>query len=517
MRSLFNVVNNQHRDEFAPIRGNRQTMRWLVRSFEDLVIDNKLSALVVQGRCRDGDAAREAERISRLAATARQLYLFSCEDTCPTHTWLPQASPRITLLEDGAFHSVDTAPFVVVMDQRFCGLLASNAVGYEDSTHSQTFDILWTFDPNVVFTATEYLLERIAPNGQEERAKFEEIIKECTPRSYSLKLALSFTTKLTISMQRQNELETAINSISSAISSTLEQDRILQSAVEEVGRALKARRAALILWEEGTQMPESMTVYERDGDVGVSARRSGDDDERSSATPGYLETLIIYRDNSIGILAVEDETVGRVWEDEELLMVRTASDQLAVAISNARLFHQVQTQAMTDALTGLYNRGYFQNRLERELKLADRNSDKVSLILLDLDHLKRINDSFGHRAGDACLCHVANIMRASVREVDICARYGGEEFVVILPQCNREDVRKVAERLREAIANSPVQKVGQITASIGVATYPGGAGSQEELIETADRAMYMAKAAGRNRVRATVQRSGSTVSNVDCS
>ena len=130
-------------------------------------------------------------------------------------------------------------------------------------------------------------------------------------------------------------------------------------------------------------------------------------------------------------------------------MVKTVSDQLAVAISHARLFRHVQTQAMTDSLTGLYNHRYFQERLERELKLADRNDDKVSLILLDLDHLKRINDSLGHRAGDAALCHVAHLMQTTVRGVDICARYGGEEFVVILPQCDREGAIMVAERLRE--------------------------------------------------------------------
>jgi diguanylate cyclase (GGDEF)-like protein len=97
-------------------------------------------------------------------------------------------------------------------------------------------------------------------------------------------------------------------------------------------------------------------------------------------------------------------------------------------------------------------------------------------------------------------------MRSVVREVDVCARYGGEEFVVILPHCDREGAIKVAERVREAIASSPVERVGQITASIGVATYPQGAKSKEELVEMADRAMYLAKAAGRNRVRTLAHR-----------
>jgi diguanylate cyclase (GGDEF)-like protein len=166
----------------------------------------------------------------------------------------------------------------------------------------------------------------------------------------------------------------------------------------------------------------------------------------------------------------------------------------------------VQTQAITDSLTGLYNHRYFQERLDREIKLADRNDVPVSLILLDLDHLKRINDHHGHRSGDAALCHVASMMRKAVREVDICARYGGEEFVVILPQCDRQDALDAGERLRRSIASTSVEGLGQITASVGVASYPSGAKSKEELIEMADRAMYLAKAAGRNRVRTLTHR-----------
>jgi diguanylate cyclase (GGDEF)-like protein len=312
---------------------------------------------------------------------------------------------------------------------------------------------------------------------------------------------------------------------------------------------LKVRRAALVLWQQGTNMPESMTVYERpeesddDGPdafehllVGKNSRRNRTngaitdqlatertnkmevlelfppsaarrDSDPCATTPCAMEVPITYRNSVIGGLLIEDDTPFRNWEDEEILMVKTVSDQLSVAISHARLFRQMETQAMTDALTGLFNHRSFQDRLDREAKLADRNNEQVSLILLDLDHLKRINDTYGHRSGDGALCHVATIMKSTVRDVDICARYGGEEFVVILPQCGRENAIDVAERLREAIASNPVPKVGQVTASIGVATYPSGAKNKEELVEMADRAMYLAKAAGRNRVRTLAHRS----------
>jgi len=122
--------------------------------------------------------------------------------------------------------------------------------------------------------------------------------------------------------------------------------------------------------------------------------------------------------------------------------------------------------------------------------------------LLDLDHLKRINDAHGHRAGDTALCHVASMMRTAVREVDVCTRYGGEEFVVILPQCGRDAAIDVAERTREAIASTVAQGIGQITASFGVAAGPGAGTSPLDLIASADDALYQSKREGKNRVSA---------------
>src|SRR5262249_54165428 len=205
---------------------------------------------------------------------------------------------------------------------------------------------------------------------------------------------------------------------------------------------------------------------------------------------------LTYRAGIIGVLVVEDDTTNRDWEDEEVSMVRAAADQLAIAVCHARLSNQVRAQVATDPLTGLNNHRHFQEQLDREIKLADRNNESVSLILLDLDHLKRINDTLGHQAGDAALCHVAFVIQSVVRDIDICARFGGEEFVIVLPQCGREHALSVAERVREAIAVRPAPRVGEITASIGVATYPASASSKEELIEMAGRAMHPAKEAG---------------------
>jgi diguanylate cyclase (GGDEF)-like protein len=557
MYSLFHVLTRQHADEFVPLRCNEQTVKRLIGYFEDLVTEHKLSALVLEGRCLDGDPPREILRKANLTEAASQFYLFSCDQDCTQRTWNAEGAANLVILEEREFHNFETGPFILVMEPRFCGLLAACVLPSRANNHAKSYEMVWTFDPNVVFTAVEYLLARISAQRPEERTRLESLLNLTTARMSSDRLALSFTTKLAMLMQRQNELETATNRISSAISSTLELEQVLQSAVEEVGRTLSARRAALVLWQEGTSTPEGMSVYERreetpepellgamaNGVEQASSREGraiasvisflspdpnaaeGDAaSERAAPStavasviplpqidqhryqeehikPGRLEVLVTYRQTVIGVLMVEDDTPNRNWEDEEVLMVKTVSDQLAVAISHARLFRRVQMQAMTDSLTGLNNHRAFQERLDRELVLADHHQHSLSLILLDLDHLKQINDTYGHRAGDTALCHAARMMRTVARPVDVCARYGGEEFVIILPECGREYAVKVAERLRESIASKPVPKIGQVTASIGVATYPTAAKSKEELIEMADRAMYYAKAAGRNRVR----------------
>ena len=556
MHSLYDVLTAQHREEFAPVRCNEQTVSRLVRYFEDVVTENKLLALVIKGRCLNGDPTREKERLTTLAAASRRVYLFSCDPLCEARTWDTETSFKLTTLQEQDYHGIETGPFILVMEPRFCGLLASSVLPDERNTHAKAYDMVWTFDQNVVFTAIEYLLARVSAQTPQERERLEALLSSCTPRSSSLRLALTFTTKVTMLMQRQNDLEMATNRISSAISSTLELEPILQATVEEVGRALNVRRAAIVLWQEGTKLPEGMSIYERPEDsnggkdepnshlngsgrgaastekkdsssawdafhrsmsepqsglLGVTSQTDSDKNDGQLAMPCSLEVPISYRNDLIGGLLIEDDTPLRNWEAEELLMVKTVSDQLAVAISHARLFRLTQKQAMTDALTGLYNHGYFQDRLDREIKLADRNNEVVSLILLDIDRMKKINDTHGHRSGDRVLSHVAALMLASVRDVDVCARYGGEEFVVILPQCDRENATVVADRLRASVASKATNNGGQVTVSIGVATYPSGAKSKDELVEMADRAMYLAKAAGRNRVRTLAHRSYSTL------
>src|SRR5215216_4166759 len=161
MYSLYYVLTNQHGDEFAPVRSNEQTVKRLVSYFEDVVTEGNLSALVFECRCLDGDPAREAERLNKLKAAAHQLYLFSCDGECSKRTWKAEASPNLTILEEQESHNIETGPFILVMDPRFCGLLASATIPGASANHAKTYEMVWTFDPNVVFTAIEYLMARI--------------------------------------------------------------------------------------------------------------------------------------------------------------------------------------------------------------------------------------------------------------------------------------------------------------------------------------------------------------------
>jgi diguanylate cyclase (GGDEF)-like protein len=161
--------------------------------------------------------------------------------------------------------------------------------------------------------------------------------------------------------------------------------------------------------------------------------------------------------------------------------------------------------AFTDYLTGLRTRGYFEQQLELEFKRAERKQQKFALLMIDIDHFKILNDTFGHHVGDQLLRDVTSILMKDMREVDTVARYGGEEFVIILPETTQTGAVFVAQRLRRAVeqakffAGSP-HSVQHLTISIGVAVYDTDAQFKRDLIEFADAALYAAKHAGRNRV-----------------
>ncbi len=206
-------------------------------------------------------------------------------------------------------------------------------------------------------------------------------------------------------------------------------------------------------------------------------------------------------------LCAEAESIDALPPDR-VAALRNIGAEFAVAIENARLYRLTKRLAITDELTGLYNYRYMQQRLDEELGRAGRYGKRVSLLLLDVDGFKRVNDVYGHRTGDTVLAELAQVLRTAVREVDVVTRYGGEEFAVILPETDAAGAFIVAEKVREAVeghrfADPDTEQDIRVTASIGLASYPVHAIGRDAMLQAADDALYQAKRAGKDRVRAS--------------
>ncbi len=192
---------------------------------------------------------------------------------------------------------------------------------------------------------------------------------------------------------------------------------------------------------------------------------------------------------------------------DEIEFFTAVADQVSLAVQNARLHEKTVALSMTDPLTGVPNRRYLFTQLEAELHRAERYDQPLSMLMIDIDHFKLLNDTAGHQAGDAILRLVSQLLKNHVRKVDTLARYGGEEFVVLLPKVNAAEALEIAEKLRKVVADidSPhgrTQPNGRISISIGVATLPNDATDQTKLVDCADSALYASKRGGRDKVTA---------------
>jgi len=246
----------------------------------------------------------------------------------------------------------------------------------------------------------------------------------------------------------------------------------------------------------------SSVVDRISGDLALSPQPyvvEGDDSKQPAVLADAVVPLV-HQGNVIGMLLVRSDDMSRGWADNELLLLHTVADQLTVAVNQAHMFARMREQALTDGLTGCFNRRLFELRLEQNLQLATRMCEPLSLVMLDLDYFKQINDRAGHEAGDIALCMLADTLRDGLRAVDTAARFGGDEFMIILPQADTDGALIVAERLRKRIEQMEVPGSGQMTSSFGIATFPNHASSRDALLEAADRALYDAKNAGRNRI-----------------
>jgi diguanylate cyclase (GGDEF)-like protein len=204
--------------------------------------------------------------------------------------------------------------------------------------------------------------------------------------------------------------------------------------------------------------------------------------------------MIVYSD-VIGVINVTNKKRGKEFTDEDVEMLKAVADQAAVAVNKAQLWDM----AVTDSLTGLYVRRYFMVKLQEEIHRAERYNKRLSVIMADLDRFKKINDTYGHDAGDRALKTISKFLQKNIRDVDAIARYGGEEFVMLIPDADKEAAFCLAERLREELAKVKLEDLPPVTISLGIATFPSDGADLEELIKRADAAMYEAKQQGRNK------------------
>ena len=212
----------------------------------------------------------------------------------------------------------------------------------------------------------------------------------------------------------------------------------------------------------------------------------------------WLGVPLMAKDQVIGMIALDRAEV-RPYTTEEVQLAMTFANQAAIAIENALLYQKTQHLAITDGLTGLYNRRHFYELLEREVESVNRYGDYLSLIMLDIDDFKAYNDTRGHLAGDALLRELAQLLTRDIRKVDIAARYGGDEFVLFFPRTDKKRAVILAERIRTSVEEYEFCGEGEITISLGVATCPEDAVEPEALVKAADDALLEAKKRG-NRV-----------------
>ena len=235
---------------------------------------------------------------------------------------------------------------------------------------------------------------------------------------------------------------------------------------------------------------------------------------RSDFTGHSLCVPMMAHGEALGVLHVSMPPGGHDFTQAQQRFAATFAERVGLALANLKLREALRSQSIRDPLTGLFNRRYMEESLEREIRRAARNAKSVGAIMVDLDHFKRFNDTFGHEAGDMLLREFGALARGATRKEDIACRYGGEEFIILLPDAPLEATAARAEQLREAVSHLDLKSggrpIGRVTASIGVASFPEHAVDAETLVRAADEALYKAKHAGRDRVVVAVLDSDST-------
>ncbi len=302
---------------------------------------------------------------------------------------------------------------------------------------------------------------------------------------------------------------TQINELGNLLQASASREDAFRAIPERLARLLPGTRGQLSVLNTSRNRAEPAAAWgERllqSGDVTTDAVAL-----RSDGSP--VNIPLVANGEAIGVLTIQDD--GDTVETSEAThtnernrskqLASAAADQIALTIANLDLREALRVQATRDPLTSLHNRRYMQEFLEHEIHRTRRRGRSLAVMLLDIDHFKRYNDTFGHPAGDEALRFVAETLLSSVRAEDLAVRYGGEEFVILLPECTLQQAavrgEEIRNRLKELYLARPGELPAPVTASIGVAAFPETTDQFELLLKCADHALYQAKHAGRDRV-----------------
>lgn len=327
---------------------------------------------------------------------------------------------------------------------------------------------------------------------------------------------------------------TALSQVGRSVTSTLELDEVLRRIVEAGVLLTQSDEGFLALLDEESgqlnlraaknlaeEQSRSMYLPMRDALIGKvlrtgkparltrAGRRAGAGEGAVEPVQSLLHVPLLSRGRVLGVLSVANISTRRTFTQAEEARLASLADYATVAIENARLYARLQQLAITDELTGLYNRRGLFELGRREVERSVRFGRQLPALMIDIDHFKQVNDAFGHAAGDQVLRVVAERLRRNVREIDIVGRYGGEEFVILLLENDLESACHVAERLRQLVSTIPVQtERGDIfvTTSMGIAVVTEDVRDLPTLLQRADEALFVAKSSGRNCIAVAQER-----------